>query len=524
MKLRVYCVLFLAGLLLGILAAVWIRVPGYMDASYYYTTSMQLAQGKGFSEPYIWNYLGDPAGIPHPSHLYWMPLASIISSIPLRIGPPEFRTAQVVFVVLAALIPVLTCMIAYSLSGSSKTAKRAGFLALAPGFFLPNLVTTDNFTIYALAGSIALWLMAESANRTNAGMWAATGAVIGVCHLSRTDGLLFLIPAFVLLIRSQYRVRSLLGLLLGYLLVMAPWWLRNLSVSGSLLGGASSGMLFMMDYNELFRYPDDPLTVSAWIEAGFMKVAGIRLKAAWSNLMSLIAVNGLIILAPFIVLGGLHARNRKLVKAAVVYLVVLFGVMSFVFPQAGFRGGFFHSSAALLAVGWALASIGFEKMIDWGIQKRGWQQQRAVVLFGGVIVAVIFFLTGWNYYVKVIGKSGVQPVWQASAELYNEAGCFIRQHEDEGIMAAVKDPPSFYAAAGIPAVVIPDGDLHTLQRVVERYAVRWIVLDNDHPDGLAALYDNPELTDWLQLYAHLLDGNEYDVYIFRVLEGEMNEP
>ncbi|HRN50538.1 MAG TPA: hypothetical protein PK551_04390 [Anaerolineales bacterium] len=73
-----YLSLFLAGLVVLLLVASLQHSPGYMDAEYYLLTGQQLAAGRGFSEPVVWNYLDTPAGLPHPSHTYWMPLPSLV--------------------------------------------------------------------------------------------------------------------------------------------------------------------------------------------------------------------------------------------------------------------------------------------------------------------------------------------------------------------------------------------------------------------------------------------------------------
>ena len=81
MNWRHYLILFLVGLAVPIAVSRYQNLPGYMDADYYFAGGIQLAQGKGFTEPYIWNYLSDPQRLPNPSHTYWMPLASIISAL-----------------------------------------------------------------------------------------------------------------------------------------------------------------------------------------------------------------------------------------------------------------------------------------------------------------------------------------------------------------------------------------------------------------------------------------------------------
>ena len=84
------------GLAVYLLVAVFQHTPGYMDAEYYYAGGLRLAGGDGFTEPFIWNYLDNPPGLPHPSHTYWMPLASLVAylgigcrarrSFPQRVG------------------------------------------------------------------------------------------------------------------------------------------------------------------------------------------------------------------------------------------------------------------------------------------------------------------------------------------------------------------------------------------------------------------------------------------------------
>ncbi len=79
--------IFGLALLVRVLAALPQTQPNYMDAAYYLVGGQRLAQGYGFTDPYVWHYLDQPQALPHPSHLYWMPLPSIlvaVESIDLR--------------------------------------------------------------------------------------------------------------------------------------------------------------------------------------------------------------------------------------------------------------------------------------------------------------------------------------------------------------------------------------------------------------------------------------------------------
>ena len=98
MKLRQTLLLILMSMLVNLAVASFQAVPGYMDAEYYFLGGRQLALGEGFQEPILWNYLDDPDGLPHASHAYWMPLASILAAIGMKLtGIPTFSMARIVF-------------------------------------------------------------------------------------------------------------------------------------------------------------------------------------------------------------------------------------------------------------------------------------------------------------------------------------------------------------------------------------------------------------------------------------------
>ena len=73
-------VLGAVGLLTALAQSHFITQPGYMDACYAYNGGYSVASGRGWSDSYLWNYLDDPAGLPHPSHGYWMPLVSLLAA------------------------------------------------------------------------------------------------------------------------------------------------------------------------------------------------------------------------------------------------------------------------------------------------------------------------------------------------------------------------------------------------------------------------------------------------------------
>src|SRR6266498_4861601 len=131
MNWRHYTTLFVVGLIVPLAVSRFQSLPGYMDADYYFAGGVQLASGHDFTEPYLWNYLDDPAGLPHPSHTYWMPLASIVSAIGMWIsGQSTYAAGCASFILLSACIPLLVAALAYSISRELRLAMASGFLSI----------------------------------------------------------------------------------------------------------------------------------------------------------------------------------------------------------------------------------------------------------------------------------------------------------------------------------------------------------------------------------------------------------
>jgi hypothetical protein len=179
--------LFLGGLLGPLAIATFQPFPGYLDSDYYFAGGMSLAAGAGFTEHFLWNYLDGPAGLPHPSHGYWMPLASILSAASMAFtGQQGYVGARAIFIVLAALVPPLTAALAHGFSRRNDLALTAGLLAILSGFYAAFLPVTDNFGVFmVLGGAIMLLLERRIA-------WCWIGVLAGFMGLARTDGMLWL--------------------------------------------------------------------------------------------------------------------------------------------------------------------------------------------------------------------------------------------------------------------------------------------------------------------------------------------
>lgn len=506
--------LFLLGLLVHGLAARWIGSPGYMDADYYFATATQLQRGQGFEDPFLWNYLDDPQGIPHPSHQYWMPAPSLIAAAGLAVFGDGFRAAQVPFILLAASLPAVIAQLSWQLHANRRYAWMAGLLAAFPGFFLPFLVTTDGFALYALVGGLALWSFAAAARQEGNSRWLVAGLLVGMAHLARADAPLLLFVGVVIAIRAGGRRPRMVGMLLaGYLLMIGPWWVRNYTQTGSLLNPGSSQLLWLLDYNDLFSYPASVLSFERWSEAGLAAALSARLAALGVNVQRLVAENGLIFLAPFIAIGAWRQRAHPFVRANALYLGLLLAAMTVVFPFVGSRGGLFHSGAALMPAFWVLAPDGIERATRWLGRRRGWNLREAGQVFGAAAVVLAAALSAGLFYLRQVRPAAAGEGWNAASQTHIRVAEALPPDRPR---VAVNNPPGLFVASGASAIVIPNGGPGVLRAAMGRYQASWLVLEANHPPELEGLYRDPHSEAWLELRSTVRDPFDRPVYLFEV--------
>lgn len=510
---RIYFSLFILGILVLLPVTSMQSSPGYMDADYYFAGGVRLAEGNGFSELVLWNYLDDPDGVPHPSHGYWMPLASLIAASGMILAKMNsFYAAKVGFLIIAGLLPPVTAALAYSIHAHKEKAIFSGLLAAFPIFYMAYLGTTDTFAVYILLGVVWFILLGllnkyrqfEGVSYYRYILYSvALGLCSGLMHLARVDGILWFLLGLLSIVMVGYRnerpiifarryAMPVFVFILGYFLVMGPWMIRNMTVFGTPLAPGGIRAIWLTEYNDLFTYPAEIITFQRWWSTGLEEIVRSIYVAFSQNLQTLLFVQGLIVLAPLIVLGMWHLRNDIRIKVGFLAWMTTFVIMSFVFIQVGWRGGYFHSGAALQGLFWALIPVGLEAFVQWGVRVRDWDTHNATKVFRGGIVIMVIILTIFIAWRRVIGSGLIDPVWNQSSQLYERLeNELLALGASENDIVLINNAPGYYATNNRPAISIPNGDINNSLEVAHRYGGRYLLLEKDHPQGLADLYQNP---------------------------------
>lgn len=521
MKYRDLILLFLLEVLILFGITFIQKTPGYMDSEYYTVTGKLIAEGRGSQEPFIWNYLDDPVQLPHTSFTYWMPFPALLAALGFKLfGSGVFFPSRIFFILLSGFIPVLTYMISYRLTSQRADAILAGLLGAFSGFYFVFLSIPESLLIYLLGGGILFLLLfdlskiAAPTRKVLVGS-ILIGCIVGIMHLSRADGVIWVVGSIIFLpillrnknVSVRVIIESLLLFLIGYFLVMGAWYLRNIEVFGALFPPGNGKTLWITNYNQLFSYPSSAISFSVWWNLGLPGHLQIYFDSLVTNLKNMFAIEGLVFLFPLIIIGIVKSSKGLIFRFLLAMYALNVLLMTFIFPLAGMRGGFIHSTAAFQIVFWALVPIGLTSIFTWMKKKRNWDLKRSTRLFYPAITILAAIITVLVFITRVYGNDIKQNTWDLpETQFASIEQKLMELGTEKSEVIITKDPPGYYLVTGRPAIAMPDGDINTLLALSNQFGAKYLILDKDHVTGLNALFDSAKSTNDLELITILPDN------------------
>ncbi|MBI4790107.1 MAG: glycosyltransferase family 39 protein [Chloroflexi bacterium] len=526
-SLRVYGLLFSITLLLRVATALPLEQAGYMDASYALHVAENLARGRGFTEDILWNYLDQPAGVPHPSNLYWMPLPSLMIAPFFALLGVSYRVAQIPFIILSSFLPLLAFYQSRKIFQRDDYAWAAALLTAFSGFYTVYWVSPDNFTPFALTAALCLLAIARGIETSAARYFFLAGLLAGLSHLSRADGLLLLAVApIALLLRPhshtwRHVLRFTFCVLLGYLLLMSPWFLRNFLTVGSPYPSAGTKTLWLTNYDEVFRYADD-LTLTRYLAWGLGPIVESKAFAAFRNIFIVVFGDLQVFLAPFAAIGLWQLRRQLELLPFFVYAVLLYLAMTLLFTFPSWRGSMLHSSAAWLPFLAVAAPPGIDATVRWiARRRRTWDARQASRVFRGGFVTLAIFLSMFLYaqgiFGALVGGSSDVPLWNQRDAEYAAIAHWLTGNAAPDDMVMDVDPPSFYNVSHRRTIMVPTDGVAAVFDAARRYRARYLLLRFDHPAPLNDLYHQRATVPGLQLVADFRDAAGHPAFVFEVM-------
>jgi len=497
--------LFVIALAVRVAVALLFVDPAYPDALYYANLGRELAAGGGFSVDYIWNFvevggrLPEEGVLPIPSNAHWMPLAAVVQ-VPFiwALGPTPVASA-LPFWLAAAATASLTWFIARDAGMLSWQGAAAGLLVAVPAGVTPFLGQPDNFAIFMLLGALALWLCARGL-RGHRGSFAAGGLVVGLAFLSRNDGLLLGLPFALVFLHDLLRRPRLsrvgwwpaIACAAGFVLVAAPWLLRQLEVFGSLSPSSAGGrILLITEYRELYSVSSET-TLEAFLGQGLGNLVGSRLEGLWDALLIFVASPMLVLLVPLLLVGIWVSRRSPDFVPWYVYAVALFLFTALVSAVHVPFGTFIHSAVALLPHAYLLVMVGIAAAVGWIAARRSnWDAPRASRNIGFMIVGVVMAVT-------VLATLATVDAWKRERDARTEVLAALAEVADPADVVMSPDAGAYHYHGDWSGIVTPDDPLPVVEEALRLYGVRWLVLEGDHPTvGLRPVLRGEVRPDWL---------------------------
>ena len=473
-----YSVLWLGffGILVSACIGLLTKTPGYLDADVYYYGGIRLVRGFGFSEGILWNYLDSPTQLPHSSHGYWYPLASVVAAAGMAIfGNTGFRAAQAGFILLSGGIGPAVYAMARQFGLQNGRALFAGVLAVLGGIFTLYYSAIDNYSPLMVAGALVMGLMArwqrQTGNTNRVGV--ALGVLLAWMNYARADSLLWVPLVLAGLAMAPTSVQGKHAKLRGILLaagvwagLMLPWWVRNILAFGSPLGAGGTQVMWLTNYNDIFAWPATRLGPAALMDQSLAQLLQVRISTLGTLAGNFALAQAGPVALFFAVHGFFRVAERKIAGWFLAGWLLLAVVLSALFPYAAGHGSFYHASAAFFPLVSVLAAAGTDLRLG-GLGQRVW----------GILLLIIAICTIYLGAVQAIFVSN----WNRDLENYTwAADKLARLGAAPGELVMASNPAAMANIGGFQAIIPANESEEVLVELANAFGVRYMVLDDEY--------------------------------------------
>ena len=485
--------------------------PAYPDSFYYVDVARALMVGNGFNIDFIWIFpevggsIPAEPTLPIPSNAHWMPLASLVQLPFIAILGPTAWASALPFALIGSIAAPLTWAIARDAGARRVVAVGSGLLVAIPVLTATYMVQPDNFSLYQPLVIGALWMGARGL-KGSASSFVLAGLLTGLATLSRNDGLLVLAALGLAFAWDRWRswravgsvrpaipVRAAVACVAVFALVMAPWWLRQLAVFGSISPSSVSGKVFYIRDMGEWNSITTPATLDHLLGMGIGPFLLTRIGGLIAALMIYTTLVAGFILAPVMMVGGWGRRRSLDLGPFFLYAGLLFAFSALVSAVHVPGGTFIHSAVALAPHSYILALEGIALAVGWvANHRRAWDATTATRIFTGatLVFASIAALFGSLFVHQVWADTRTKFV--AVAEALDLAGA----PATDRVMSIDASGTKYWTGRG--GVVLVNDPIETVERVARASDVQWLVVDgSESVQAAAPLLDSVARPGWL---------------------------
>ncbi len=483
----------------------------YPDSYYYVDVARALHAGAGFNIDFIWSFV-DVGGriplnpvLPIPSDAHWMPLAAIVQLPTMWLLGPTPLASAIPFAVVGSLAAPMTWLLAREIGCSPRVALAAGIAVAIPAAASMFMAQPDSLSLYQPLGMAALWLTARALKGSHLS-YALAGLAVGLATLARNDGVLLGAAVGLAFVWDRWHVwRSKGGRLPAipwrwafacfglFLLVMGPWYLRQLAVFGSLSPSSTSGRILLIQTYEQMNSVTSDTSLAGFLSQGPGPLLLSRVLGFVSAVQIYFVIACPIVLAPFVLIGGWARRRSVDFGPFFAYAAILFAASGLVFAVHVPYGTFLHSAVALVPFTFIVGLEGAVLASRWAARHRpGWTEEGAARLFL-VAAAASVVLNAAAFTVLAL------PPWNADRDnRVAAAEALDKAHVPTTDLLLSADPAGFEYFTGRGGVVTPNDSLEVIHEVAVDYHTRWLVLERAHiVDPLAPVLESKVRPAWI---------------------------
>jgi hypothetical protein len=483
--------------------------PAYADSSYYVEVARSLAAGQGLSVDFVWIFAevggtipADPV-LPVPSNAHWLPLASFIQAPFIALLGPTAYASALPLVLIGATAAPLTWLIARDAGATPLVQVGAGVLAAVPAAGTVFMAQPENFAIFQPLVAATLWLAARGL-RGDVRAYVLAGLLVGLASLARNDG--FLLGGAVGLVFVIDRVRAwragrsaalpphaAVACFALYLIVVGPWWARQLLEFGSISPTSSTGeALWITEYRQ-WNSTTANISLAAFLAAGPEVILGTRLTGLFGALANFAVMISSIVLVPLLPIGAwLRRRSDDFLPYFLFFAILLIGA-TLIFPLHVPGGAYVHTAVGLGPHTYILALEAVAAIVAWlAARRRTWDVRVATPIFTwGVVAFVVATAAVYAPIAHGSWDSTRAPRKALAAELDG-----LGVARDDRLMTI--DAGGFKYWTGRGGVVSPDDPIERIEEVARAYAIRWLVLERHAVvEALRPVLRDDERPDWI---------------------------
>lgn len=445
------------------------------DGLVYKHAAEQWLAGRGWTTPYVWQFLSDPVSLEPPAFGYWMPLASFLLAGSLGLFGDHVLAALLPSILGVAVLTGLGYALAFRLTRDRSSALLAAALIPLHPWVVRWGLSSQAALASAVFGSAALWLTVSAAGSRPLRLVGA-GALAGLAALSRGDGVLILGCACLGICALAWSRRagivSLLGegvaLATGFAAAMGPWYLRNVAVFGSPTPPGASRALFIRSPEQLYSVqpPDLAVSLAALREAPVHEAVHKVLAVARLVENSISDAALMIPLAALRALACWRTRKLPVLALGLGYLGVLIAFYGGIATEIG-EASTRKSSLTCLPFWAGAVAAGAASLED--------RRKRLVVL---VVMLCAMGVAGTRFALKVQLRRDVDYAW------------IERAIGDERPVLMTRRPWLAHELLGWPGLQIPYDPVAVVLEIGERFGATHLHLsESSRRPALRDLYE-----------------------------------